>query len=127
MSKKKNETFIDFFMIPEETFDNENIQKKLVVEGTEGWGEGGARRTGWGDGDGNGEGEGEGGGGRRIGWGDGMDFGWENGRSCFCFCLQIWALDQSRGWTLGQNREFQKILQIIEMFFRLFLYYILRV
>ena len=85
VSKKKNETFIDFFMIPEETFDHENVQKKLVVDGTEGWGEGGARRTGWGDGDGNGEGEVEGGGGRRIGWGDGMDFGWENGRSCFCF------------------------------------------
>ena len=44
VSKKKNETFIDFFMIPEETFDHENVQRKLVVEGTEG--EGGARRTG---------------------------------------------------------------------------------
>ena len=64
MSKKKNETFIDFFMIPEETFDHENVQRKLVVEGTEGEG----WRIGWGDGDGGGRA-------RRTGWGDGIDFG----------------------------------------------------
>ena len=37
VSKKKNETFLDFFMIPEENFDHENIPRKLGEE------EGGAR------------------------------------------------------------------------------------
>ena len=36
--------------------------------------------------------------------------------------LQIWALGQSRGWTLGQNGEFQKIFQIIKIFFRLIIF-----